>query len=308
MASRLRVGGDPNANPGPHTTLSDPNPTPTTPRVAVAIPCFNEEAAIGAVIDEWRRELPGAEIVVFDNNSTDRTAAIARDSGARVIPVPEQGKGWVVRRMFAELADRDALIMIDGDGTYPASAVGPLLGAVLGGTAEMAVGIRRPVADPGAMSPVRSLGNLLIGTGFRVLVGPGTTDLLSGYRVFSPNGMRTMRLRSEGFEIETELAGEAVGRGLRVVEEPVPYHPRISGTTSKLHALRDGFRILKMILRLSFRLRPWRLFLMGAGGLALAAALLDWDPLWAAASVLFLFAVLSAAFVVARREAIGGAL
>lgn len=276
--------------------------------MAVAIPCFNEEAAIGAVVDEWRRELPGAEVVVFDNNSTDGTAAIAREAGVRVIPVPEQGKGWVVRRMFAELADRDALIMIDGDGTYPASAVGPLLAAVLRGEADMAVGIRRPVAEPRAMSPVRSLGNVLIGSGFRLLVGPGTTDLLSGYRVFSPRGMRAMQLRSEGFEIETELAGEAVGRGLSVFEEPVPYRPRIAGTTSKLHALRDGFRILRMIFRLSFRLRPWRPLLTGSAALALAAALLDWDPLWAAASVCFLFAVLSAAFVLARREAIGGAL
>ncbi|WP_152052961.1 glycosyltransferase [Tautonia marina] len=286
--------------------MSDPNPS-TSPRVTVAIPCYNEEAAIGAVVAEWRRELPEAEIVVFDNHSTDGTAAKASEAGATVIPVPDQGKGYVVRRMFAELADRDAMVMIDGDGTYPASAVGPLLAAVREGRADMAVGIRQPIAEPGAMSPIRSVGNVLIGVGFWVLVGPGTTDLLSGYRVFSSRAMRTMRLRSEGFEIETELAGEAVGRGLRVAEEPVPYRPRIAGTHSKLNAFRDGLRILRMILRLSFRLRPWRPLLLGAAVLAVAAAIAEQDWLWVAAVLAFLAAVLAAAFVLARREAIGGA-
>lgn len=221
---------------------SDPN-SPSQPAVAVAIPCFNEAAAIVAVVDEWRLELPQAEIVVFDNNSNDGSGALAAERGARVVRVTEQGKGFVVRRMFAELFDRPAVIMIDGDGTYPASAVGPLLRAVLDEGVDMAVGIRRPVAEPGAMSPVRTLGNILIGAAFQILVGPGTTDLLSGYRVFSPRAMGLMRLRSEGFEIETELAGEAVGRGLRVFEEPVPYRPRIAGTSSKLRALHDGWRI-----------------------------------------------------------------
>ncbi|RUL83195.1 glycosyltransferase [Tautonia sociabilis] len=277
------------------------------PAVSVAIPCYNEEAAIASVVDEWRRELPGAEIVVFDNNSTDAGSCRAAERGARVVPVPRQGKGWVVRRIFDELADRDAVVMIDGDGTYPASAVGPLLGAVLEGRADMAVGIRRPVSEAGrpAMSPVRGLGNLLIGSAFHLLVGPGTSDLLSGYRVFSPRAMRTMCLRSEGFEIETELAGEAVGRGLRVFEAEVPYRPRAAGTSSKLRALRDGLRILAMILRLSLRLRPWRPLLLVSAALAAVAAGTGDDVAWAAAVIVFLAAVLSAAVVLARREAIG---
>ncbi|WP_315851979.1 glycosyltransferase [Tautonia rosea] len=273
----------------------------------MAIPCYNEEAAIGAVVAEWRQELPEAEIVVFDNNSTDLTASEASRAGATVVSEPEQGKGFVVRRMFADLADRDAVVMIDGDGTYPASAVGPLLAAVREGRADMAVGIRQPIAEPGAMSPIRSIGNLLIGAGFWVLVGPGTTDLLSGYRVFSPRAMRTMRLRSEGFEIETELAGEAVGRGLRVVEAPVPYRPRIAGTQSKLNAFRDGVRILRMIVRLSFRLQPWRPLLLVTAVMAIAAAIAGQDWLWIAAVLTFLASVLTAAFVLARRETIGGA-
>lgn len=288
--------------------LSDPD-HPSGPAVAVAIPCYNEAAAIGDVVDEWRAELPGAEVVVFDNNSTDGSGAIASGRGARVVPVPEQGKGQVVRRVFAELADRDAVVMIDGDGTYPASAVGELLAPVLEGRADMAVGIRRPVSGPDAraMSPVRTLGNVLIGAAFHVLVGPGTSDLLSGYRVFGRSAMRSMRLRSEGFEIETELAGEAVGRGLRVVEEPVPYRPRIPGSSSKLRAFRDGCRIMEMILRLGIRLRPWRLLLLFAAGQAVAAVVSGMDAPWIAAVLFFLAAVLSAAVTLARREAIGEA-
>lgn len=275
--------------------------------MAVAIPCYNEAAAIGAVVDEWRAALPAAEVVVLDNNSTDGSAAIAAEHGARVVAVPEQGKGFVVRRIFAELGDRDAVVMIDGDGTYPASAVGPLLEGVLERGAMMAVGLRRPVEAPGAMPAVRRVGNLLIGTAFRVLIGRGTGDLLSGYRVFSRRFMNEVRLRSEGFEIETELAGAAAGRGLLVVEEPVPYRPRIAGTESKLRAFRDGLRILRTILRLGLRLRPWRLLLIGAACFGVAAAAAGWPWLWWVGLALFVAAIWASAIVGVRREAIRGA-
>jgi hypothetical protein len=211
--------------------------------------------------------------------------------------------------MFDELADRDAVVMIDGDGTYPASAVGPLLAAVLEGRSDLAVGIRQPVADPSstAMSPVRGVGNVLIGIAFRLLVGLGTSDLLSGYRVFGRSAMRAMRLRSEGFEIETELAGEAVGRRLRVFEAPVPYRPRIPGSSSKLRAVRDGLRILEMILRLSFRLCPWRPLLLLSATLALLAWASGWNVVWILSVLVFVASVLTAAVTLARREAIGGA-
>lgn len=228
------------------------------PTLAVAIPCYNEAPAIGRVISEWREALPEAEIVVFDNNSTDGTGDVARDEGARVVPVPLQGKGHVVRALFAELSDRDAVILIDGDGTYPASAVQGLLQPVLNGQVDMAVGARKPVDGAGAMSPVRGLGNLLIRSAFRVLIGPGPGDLLSGYRVFSKHFRETVVLRSSGFEIETELASEAVANKLPTIEVPVPYYPRIAGTASKLKAFRDGRRILLTILSQSLRLRPWR--------------------------------------------------
>ncbi len=246
---------------------------PTPPTIAVAIPCFNEAAAIGPVIAEWRAARPDAEIVVFDNNSTDGTGDRARALGVRVVPVPRQGKGHAVLAIFETLADRPAVVLIDGDGTYPASEVGALLAPVLTGRADMVVGARRPVAEPGAMSPVRGLGNLLIRGAFRVLIGPGPGDLLSGYRVFSPRFLAAVRPRSSGFEIETELAAEAVARGLSTVEVPVPYRPRIAGTRSKLRAGRDGLRILRTIAAQGLRLRPWRILTLAAAVVAALAAI-----------------------------------
>jgi glycosyltransferase involved in cell wall biosynthesis len=230
------------------------NPTPDA-RIAVAIPCYNEAAAIPAVIAAFRAAMPAAQIVVLDNNSTDGTGALARELGARVIDVPDQGKGYAVRAAFEALADFDVVLMTDGDGTYPADAAPLLVAPVLGGLAEMTVGARQPTPGAGAMTLTRRIGNLIIRTAFLVLIGPGNTDLLSGYRGFSRRFVNEVNLRSTGFEIETELAGEAVARRMRVVEIPVPYHPRIAGTTSKLRAFRDGWRILRTILALAVRLR-----------------------------------------------------
>ncbi|GAC1475520.1 MAG: hypothetical protein NVSMB9_28250 [Isosphaeraceae bacterium] len=252
--------------------LTDPLHAETS-RVAVAIPCYNEAGAVPTVIAQWRAALPDAEIVIFDNNSTDGTGVAARGLGVRVVEVPRQGKGYAVRSIFETLRDRDAVVLVDGDGTYPAEHVGPLLASVLSGAADMAVGARRPVAELGAMTPVRSLGNRLIGIAFRVLIGPGTSDLLSGYRVFGPRFLQSVSPRSRGFEIETELASEAVARRMRVVEIAVPYRPRIAGTASKLRVFRDGRRILVTILAQGVRLRPWRLvFLLALGVAALCGA------------------------------------
>jgi glycosyltransferase involved in cell wall biosynthesis len=242
----------------------------------VAIPCFNEAGAVEAVVAEWKSALPEAEIVVFDNNSSDGTGAIARRLGVRVVEVREQGKGHAVLAIFEVLADRDAVIMIDGDGTYPAEVARSLLEPILSGRADMTVGNRKPVAELGAMSPIRGLGNLLIGAAFSVLIGPGTRDLLSGYRVFSRHFREVVVPRTSGFEIEAELVSQAVARGLRVVEIDVPYRPRIAGTASKLRAFRDGRRILTTILGQSLRLRPWRplgllALVVGVVGLAIGS-------------------------------------
>lgn len=201
--------------------------------------------------------LPQAEIVVFNNNSTDGTGEIARGVGVRVIDVAEQGKGHVVRAAFRALGDFDIVVLTDGDGTYPAESVSLLVGPLQVDAADMAVGARRPVPGTGAMSPIRGIGNLLIRVAFRTFIGRGTTDLLSGYRTFNRRFREAVQLRSTGFEIEAELASEAIVR-LRVVEIGIPYYTRISGTESKLRAFRDGRRILVMILFQSLRLRPIR--------------------------------------------------
>jgi glycosyltransferase involved in cell wall biosynthesis len=239
----------------------------TMPRIAVAIPCYNEAAAIGTVIAQFQAALPGATIVVFDNNSTDGSAALARELGVRVESVGMQGKGHVVRAAFSLLQDQDVLVLVDGDGTYPAEAAPLLVAPVLDGNVDMAVGARQPEPGAGAMSPVRGLGNLLIRSAFRLLIGKGCRDLLSGYRAFSSKLLRTVTLRSEGFEIETELAIEAASRKLQTIEVSVVYRPRIAGTVSKLNAFRDGRRILKTILMEGLRRDPPRVILVYWAGI-----------------------------------------
>jgi glycosyltransferase involved in cell wall biosynthesis len=231
-------------------------------RVAVAIPCYNEAAAIATVIAQFHDALPDAALVVYDNNSTDGTGEIARGLGVRTVVVPRQGKGHVVRAAFADLAEYDVIVLTDGDGTYPANAAPLLIAPVLAGLADMVVGARQPTPGAGAMTLTRAVGNKLIRAAFWLLIGPGTTDLLSGYRAFNKRFRTTAQLRSAGFEIETELASEAVARKLNVVEISIPYHPRIAGTESKLRAFRDGRRILRTIICQSLRLRPHRAFVV----------------------------------------------
>ena len=252
-------------------------------KVAVALPCFNEAPALPQVINEWRKALPEAEILVFDNNSTDGSGAIAEGLGVRVVPVTRQGKGFVVRTMFTELSDYDAVIMADGDGTYPASAVYPLLEPVLNGQADMSVGARVPVAEMGAMSPVRGFGNHLIRAAFVVVMGISGGDMLSGYRVFGPKFLKGVRLKSKGFEIETEIVCQALAGGYKVLEKPVAYLPRVAGTESKLRAVRDGLRIFKMMFVQSLQLKPWRIPGVVIGLVVALALLTGSGLLWIAA-------------------------
>jgi glycosyltransferase involved in cell wall biosynthesis len=288
-----------------------------SPRIAIAIPCFNEAAAIGTVIAQFRTALPGAEIVVFDNNSTDGTSNVAREQGVRVEAVAEQGKGHVVRSAFALLGDRDVLLLVDGDGTYPAEAAPLLVAPVLDGTVDMVVGARQPAPGAGAMSPIRGLGNVLIRLAFWLFIGKGTGDLLSGYRAFSPKFLRTVSLRSEGFEIETELAIEAVTRKLRTLQVSVPYRPRIAGTVSKLRAFRDGRRILTTILVRALRRNPARVILVYWNVISMLVFLPvillrglfgDWYPigvLWLVLAVVGFIGLTAAAAWIRRKPRIG---
>lgn len=251
----------------------EPSQAPTRPpKVAVALPCYNEAAAVGLVVDAFRANLPGAEVFVFDNASDDGTGEIAAARGARVVPVPDRGKGFAVRAAFETLRDYDVVLMADGDGTYPAEEAPRMIAPILEGRAETVVGVRRPEGGAKAMAPVRALGNVLLRGAFRAFIGPGAGDLLSGYRAFSRRFLREVRLRSEGFEVETELAAATVARDLAAVDVEVPYRPRVEGTESKLRAFRDGRRILATIVREGLRLRPARALVVVAAAAAVAAA------------------------------------
>jgi glycosyltransferase involved in cell wall biosynthesis len=243
--------------------------TPPSPRIAVLVPCFNEEAAVATVVADFRKALPGATIYVYDNNSKDRTAAVAREAGAVVRAERRQGKGHVVRRMFADI-DADIYVLVDGDATYDAASAPVMVNKLLDDRLDMVVAARID-RDQAAYRPGHRAGNRLL-TGFiSHMFGRAFTDILSGYRVFSRRFVKSFPILSGGFEIEAELTVHALELELPVGEVATPYHSRPSGSASKLSTWRDGFRILWMALKLYRAERPLALF--GGVGTALAIGL-----------------------------------
>lgn len=215
-------------------------------RIAVLLPCLNEQATIGAVVADFRRALPEATVYVCDNGSGDGTAEAARAAGATVVAEPRRGKGRAIRRLFREV-DADIYVMADGDGTYDAESAGRLVSTLEERDLDMLVAARKR-ADAHAYTPLRRLGNRLFSTLARWRCGPRVHDLLSGYRVFSRRFVETFPARSDGFEIETELTLFAASSDLAWDETPCPYFARPEGSASKLKAFRDGFRILRTLL------------------------------------------------------------
>ncbi|MCJ7544075.1 MAG: glycosyltransferase [Phycisphaerae bacterium] len=238
--------------------------TEANPTIAVLIPCHDEEAAIGKVIDDFRAQLPEASLVVFDNNSTDRTAEIAAARGVRVYREPRQGKGFVVEAMFDKV-QADLYVMVDGDDTYPAECVHELLDPVRNGSADMAVGARRAEGSQQAFRAMHVAGNSLVRRLINMIFHSKFTDILSGYRAFNRRFACTVPVVSAGFEIETELTVQALYHRLMVVEVPVPYRARPEGGRSKLRTFRDGARVLWKIFSLFRALKPLTFF----GGIAL---------------------------------------
>ena len=227
-------------------------------RIAVLVPCFNEEAAVATVIADFRKALPSADIFVYDNNSSDRTVAIAREAGAVVRNERRQGKGHVVRRMFADV-DADVYVLVDGDATYDAASAPQLIETLLAGRLDMVVGLRVDQALA-AWRPGHRTGNRLL-TGFLSSVfGQDFKDILSGYRVFSRRFVKSFPVLSDGFEIETELTVHALELALPVAEIETPYFARPEGSVSKLNTWRDGLRILGTILKLYRSEKPLRFF------------------------------------------------
>jgi glycosyltransferase involved in cell wall biosynthesis len=235
-----------------------PQTEPAQPRIAVLVPCFNEEAAIASVVADFRKALPSAEIFVYDNNSSDRTIAVARDAGALVRSEKRQGKGHVVRRMFADV-DADIYVLVDGDATYDAASVPRMIDTLLSDHLDMVVGLRIDQAEAAYRAGHRA-GNRLL-TGFLSSVfGKAFTDILSGYRVFSRRFVKSFPVLSDGFEIETELSVHALELSLPTAEIETPYYARPEGSVSKLNTWRDGFRILGTILKLYRSEKPLRFF------------------------------------------------
>jgi glycosyltransferase involved in cell wall biosynthesis len=248
-------------------------PVAATPRVAVLLPCYNEAAAIGATIAAFRGALPDATIYVYDNNSCDETRAIAAAAGAIVRCERMQGKGHVVRRMFADI-EADVYVMADGDATYDAAAAPVMVGMLIGETLDMVVGARQSEVDA-AYRRGHRFGNLLLTGLLARLFGRSFSDILSGYRVFSRRFVKSFPVLSEGFEIETEISVHALELRMPVGELVTAYAARPEGSTSKLSTYRDGWRILRTIGTL-YRIERPVLFFGGIGlVLALVAVMLS---------------------------------
>ena len=249
---------------------------PATPRIAVLLPCFNEEAAIGATIAGFRAALPGAAIFVYDNNSRDRTRAMAEAEGAIVRSESQQGKGHVVRRMFADV-EADIYVMADGDLTYDPAAAPKMVELLLREELDMVVGTRRH-EEKDAYRGGHLLGNRLFTGLLARLFGRSFSDIFSGYRVFSRRFVKSFPVLSSGFEIETEMSVHALELRMPVGEVETAYGARPAGSQSKLSTLRDGWRILRTIGTL-YRVERPVLFYGGIGFILLAAALLLSVPL-----------------------------
>jgi len=235
-----------------------PQTEPAQQRIAVLVPCYNEEAAVATVVADFRKALPSAEIYVYDNNSSDRTIAVARDAGAQVRSERRQGKGHVVRRMFADV-DADIYVLVDGDATYDAASAPRMIDALLSDHLDMVVGFRVDQAEA-AYRPGHRTGNRLLTSFLSSAFGQDFKDILSGYRVFSRRFVKSFPVLSDGFEIETELTVHALELALPVAEIDTPYYARPEGSFSKLNTWRDGFRILGTILKLYRSEKPLRFF------------------------------------------------
>lgn len=246
--------------------------SPNRPRIAVLVPCHNEAITVGDVVRRFRRALPDAEIYVYDNNSTDGTAEIARDAGAIVRTETRQGKGNVVRRMFADI-DADIYLMVDGDDTYDADVAPRLIEEVLAGPYDI-VNVARVAESSEAYRAGHALGNKLLTGLVQQIFGAATTDMLSGYKALSRRYVKSFPTMAKGFEIETELVVHALDLRLPMSEISAPYKERPAGSESKLRTYSDGFRILRLIGFLVKEERPLAFFSIAAAILAIISLLI----------------------------------
>lgn len=263
------------------TDAATPEAAETAPtakgHVAVLIPCYNEELTVGEVIDDFRRVLPGASIYVYDNNSSDRTAQVAREHGAQVRFEPRQGKGVTVRQMFRDI-EADSYLLVDGDSTYPADAAPSLIDPILAGEADMTVGDRLSNGSYAQENqrPFHDFGNNLVRWLIRLMYGYAFHDVMTGYRAFSRVFVRSMPVVSRGFQLECEISIHAVDKGWRIKEVPIDYRDRPAGSVSKLSTVSDGVRVLMAIGSLFKDYLPFKFFSLVAAvfvALGLAAGI-----------------------------------
>ncbi|MCX7927545.1 MAG: glycosyltransferase family 2 protein [Candidatus Omnitrophica bacterium] len=222
--------------------------------IAILIPCYNEEKTIAKVIEDFRTQLPQATIYVFDNNSSDRSAEIARKNGVQVISVRKQGKGFVVRKMFEQI-DSDIYVIVDADDTYFAKDVHKLIEPILKDEADMVIGSRRFVSDS-AMKKINKIGNILFSRLLKLVFAQPLGDVLSGYRAVSKEWVLNVPLVSYEFQVEMEMTFQSLYRNMRIIEVEVDYKERPQGSFSKLHPFRDGALILGTFMALIRDLMP----------------------------------------------------
>ena len=230
-------------------------------KIAVLMPCYNEEATISTVIADFRRELPEAEIYVYDNNSTDTTYELAVACGAIVKKEPRQGKGNVIRQMFFDI-DADYYLMVDGDDTYPAEAVHGLLDKLRSGEADMVIGDRLSNGTyfDENKRPFHDFGNNLVKNTITRLYKTKIRDVMTGYRGFNRIFVKSFPIMSSGFQIETELTIHALDKKFKLVELPIDYRDRPEGSESKLNTFSDGFKVIMMIVKMWKDYKPLMFF------------------------------------------------
>ena len=240
------------------TASSQTKPQSSKFDVAILLPCYNEGTTIETVIRQFRAALPNAKIYVYDNNSSDNSAEIAAKADAIVRCESRQGKGYVVRRMLADI-EADIFIMCDSDNTYDASAAPHLVQLLIDDGLDMVVGVRAEDSDA-AYRRAHKFGNWLLTSMVKVMFGHGFDDMLSGYRVMSNRFVKSFPQMSQGFEIETELTIHALQLEMPATESPTAYRERPEGSTSKLRTIPDGIQILTTILVMLKQERPLYLF------------------------------------------------
>ena len=243
-----------------------------TIRIAVLIPCYNEETTIASVVGDFYAALPDCSVYVYDNNSTDNTAAVAATAGAVVRREPMQGKGNVVRRMLADV-EADVFVVVDGDATYDAAACPAMIEKLLSDGLDLVNGVRVATARA-AFRRGHRFGNVVLTGLIKLIFGSGLDDILSGYKVMSRRFVKSIPLLSGGFETETELAIHALSLHMPIVEMPTSYRDRPHGSNSKLNTYRDGIKILRAIIWLMKEERPLLFFSIAAAAFAVVALIL----------------------------------